>query len=60
MASDKSQLTNNKSGTREITRRAILRNPSEESDSLRFQIIWHASEHVNFLENVTSRTLQGD
>ena len=39
IACDKSQITNNKSGTPERTRRAIFRNPLEESDSLRLQII---------------------
>ena len=34
MASHKSQITKNKSGTLERTGRAILRNPFEESDSL--------------------------
>ena len=53
-ASDKSQITNNKSGTLGRTGRAILHNPYEESDSLRLQIIWHASERVKFLENVTN------
>ena len=35
MASDKSQITNNKLDTLKRTGRAILRNPFEESDSLR-------------------------
>ena len=39
MASYKSQITNNKSGTLERTGRAILRNPLELSDSLLLQII---------------------
>ena len=60
MASDKSQITNNKSGTLERTGRNILRNPLEESDSLRLQIIWHASERVKFFENVRNRSLQRD
>ena len=48
MASDKSQITNNKSGTLERTGRDILRKPLAVSDSLRLQIIWHSSERVKF------------
>ena len=39
MNSDKSQITNKKSGTLERTGHVILRNPLEEGDSLRLQII---------------------
>ena len=60
MASEKSQITNNKSGTLERTGRVILRNPLEQSYSLRLKIIWHASERVKFLENVTGLSVQGD
>ena len=51
MAIDKSQITNNKSGTPERTGCAILRNPLEESDSLRLRIISHAWS-IKFFENV--------
>ena len=60
MASDKSQITNNKSGTLERTRRDILRNPLEESASLRLQMSNFKLSNVKFLENVTNRSLQGD
>ena len=60
MASDKSRITNDK-WTLERNICAILRNPlEEESDSLRLQIIWHASERVKFFENVTNRSLQNE
>ena len=39
MDSNKSQITNNKSGTLERTGRTILQNLLEESDSLHLQII---------------------
>ena len=57
MASDKLQITNNKSGTPERTRRAILRNPFEEGHSLHLQII--ARKRVKYLENLTNRPLKG-
>ena len=51
-------MASDKSGTLERTGRYILRNPHEESDSLRLQINWHALERVKFLDNVTNRSLQ--